>query len=229
MSYYNRAVNTNDYTVGMAWVFVHNSASSGGIASIDAQIASPSYHTNFCFGNTTNVEIAPDVTYLDHFVCVNGEKRKDKTIATMKAITVNFTFDQINATNVKRFLYGGTGNAATPTFIVNASTTKEVSAEILFNTAVGRDFRYKIPRAAMKADGALTFNIDDWMKANMKLEVLECTTYKHNSLAAPYGYKMCLSIWQRIREIWVNSGKPKFSRIWQSRAKPQWAKVLWNV
>lgn len=188
MAYYNRAVNTSDYTVGMAWVFIHNSASSAGLASIDAQIASPSYHTNFCFGNTTNVEIAPDITYLDHFTCVNGEKRKDKTVATMKAINVNFTFDQINATNIKRFLYGGTAVTASPTFIVNASVVKEVSAQILFNTAVGRDFRYKIPRAALKADGNLTFNVDDWMNANLRLEVLYLSTYKHNSTAAPYGY-----------------------------------------
>ncbi len=187
---YSGVINSDNYTVGMAYVFVHTTTGSVGLASIDAQIASAAYHTHFCVGNTTNVEIAPDITYLDHFISINGARRKDKTVVTQKAITVTFTFDEINATNIRRFLYGHTETAASPTFIVNASPTKEFSAQIYFTTEVGRDLIYKIPRAALKADGNLSFEAEDWMTANMMLDVLYDTTFNHgsNTRSAPYGY-----------------------------------------
>jgi len=193
---YSGHFNTSDYTVGMAYVFIHPTTGSLGLASIDAQIASASYHTHFCVGNTTNVEIAPDITYLDHFVSINGERRKDKTVTTTKSISVNFTFDQINATNIKRFFYGVQGTAASPTFVVNASPTKEFSAQIYFTTQVGRDLIYKIPKATLKADGNLAFNSEDWMSANMMLDVLYDSTYSHaaspTAIDAPYGY-VCMA------------------------------------
>ena len=188
MAGYSGHFNTDDYTVGMAYVFLHDTTGSPGLASIDEQIASSAYHTHFCVGNTTNVEIAPDITYLDHFVAINGERRKDKTVVTTKAITVNFTFDQINATNVKRFLYGVDGTTASPTFIVNASPTKEYAAQIVFTTQVGRDLIYKIPKACLKTDGNLSFNAEDWISANMMLDVLYDSGYNHNATSAPYGY-----------------------------------------
>jgi hypothetical protein len=187
---YSGVIRDANYTVGMAYVFVHPTTGSLGLASIDAQIGSAAYHTHFCVGNTTNVEIAPDITYLDHFISINGARRKDKTVVTQKAITVTFTFDEINATNVRRFLYGHEETAASPTFIVNASPTKEFSAQIYFTTEVGRDFIYKIPRAALKSDGNLSFEAEDWMSANMMLDVLYDTTFIHgsNDRSAPYGY-----------------------------------------
>jgi hypothetical protein len=172
----------------MAYIYIHNTTGSTGLASIDAQIASASYHTHFCVGNTTAVEITPDVTYLDHFISVNGERRRDKTVSTTHSISVNFTFDEINATNIKRFLYGETAVGASPTFIVNASPVKEVSAQVVFTTSVGRDLIYKIPTAALKADGGLSFEPEEWMSGNMMLDVLYDNTYTHNSTSAPYGY-----------------------------------------
>jgi hypothetical protein len=189
---YSGHFNTSDYTVGMAYVFLHTTTGSTGLASIDAQIASAAYHTHFCVGNTTNVEIAPDITYLDHFVSINGERRKDKTVTTTKAITVNFTFDQINATNVKRFLYGADINTASPTFVVNASPTKEYSAQIYFTTQVGRDMIFKIPKATLKTDGNLAFNAEDWMSANMMLDVLYDSSYSVGATDCPYGY-VCMA------------------------------------
>ena len=188
---YSGHVVTSNYTVGMAYIFVHPTTGSVGLASIDAQIASAAYHTHFCVGNTTNVEISPDITYLDHYQSVNGVRTKDKTIVTQRAISVTFTFDEINATNVKRFLYGHESTAASPTFIVNASPTKEFSAQVYFTTEVGRDFIYKIPKCALKADGSLAFEAEDWMTANMMLDVLYDSTFTQGSptaRAAAYGY-----------------------------------------
>lgn len=185
---YSGAIRSANYSVGMAYIFIHNTAGSTGLASIDEQIASASYHTHFMVGNTTAVEISPDVTYLDHFISVNGERRRDKTVSTTHSITISFTFDEINSTNIKRFLYGETAVAASPTFIVNASPVKEVAAQVVFRTAVGRDFVYKIPTAALKADGGLSFESEDWLNANMTLDVLYNNSYTHNSTSAPYGY-----------------------------------------
>jgi len=185
---YSGVINSDNYTVGMAYVYIHTTTGSPGLASIDEQIASASYHTHFCVGNTTAVEISPDITYLDHFISINGERRRDKTITTTTSITVNFTFDEINATNIKRFLYGTTAVSASPTFIVNDTPVNEVAAQIVFTTANGNDFTYKIPKAALKADGGLSWEAEDWMTANMMLDVLYDSGYTHNSTAAPYGY-----------------------------------------
>ncbi len=185
---YSGVIDSDSYTVGMAYIYIHNVTGTTGLASIDEQIASASYHTHFCVGNTTAVEIAPDITYLDHFISINGERRRDKTISTTTAISVNFTFDEINSTNIRRFLYGAVEVAASPTFIVNASPVKEVAAAIVFATDTGNDFTYKIPKAALKSDGGLSFEAEDWMTANMLLDVLYDSTYNHNGTAAPYGY-----------------------------------------
>jgi hypothetical protein len=185
---YSGVIKSDNYSVGMAYIYIHNVTGSTGLASIDAQIASAAYHTHFCVGNTTAVEITPDVTYLDHFISINGERRRDKTVSTQNSITVNFTFDEINATNIKNFLYGETAVAASPTFIVNASPIKEVSAQVVFTTSVGRDLIYKIPKAALKSDGGLSFEAEEWMSAQMMLDVLYDNTYTHNSTTAPYGY-----------------------------------------
>jgi hypothetical protein len=185
---YSGVIDSDSYTVGMAYIYVHNTTGTTGLASIDAQIASAAYHTHFCVGNTTAVEITPDVTYLDHFISINGLRRRDKTISTQNSISVNFTFDEINATNIRRFLYGETAVAASPTFIVNASPLKEVSAQVVFTTSVGKDLIYKIPKAALKSDGGLSFEAEEWMAANMMLDILYDSTYTHNGSAAPYGY-----------------------------------------
>lgn len=185
---YSGVIESDNYSVGMAYIYVHNTTGTTGLASIDAQIASAAYHTHFCVGNTTAVEITPDVTYLDHFISVNGLRRRDKTISTQNSISVNFTFDEINATNIRRFLYGETAVAASPTFIVNASPLKEVAAQVVFTTSVGNDLIYKIPKAALKSDGGLSFEAEEWMTANMMLDILYDNTYTHNGTAAPYGY-----------------------------------------
>lgn len=185
---YSGVIKSDNYSVGMAYIYIHNVTGSTGLASIDAQIASAAYHTHFCVGNTTAVEITPDVTYLDHFISINGERRRDKTVSTQNSITVNFTFDEINATNIRNFLYGETAVSASPTFIVNASPIKEVAAQVVFTTSVGRDLIYKIPKAALKSDGGLSFEAEEWMSAQLMLDVLYDNTYEHNSTTAPYGY-----------------------------------------
>jgi hypothetical protein len=185
---YSGVIKSDNYTVGMAYIYIHNTTGTIGLASIDAQIASAAYHTHFCVGNTTSVEITPDVTYLDHFISINGERRRDKTVSTQHAIAVNFTLDEINATNIMRFMYGEAAVSASPTFIVNASPVKEVACQVVFTTSVGRDLIYKIPKAALKSDGGLSFEAEEWMSANMMLDVLYDGDYTHNSTAAPYGY-----------------------------------------
>ena len=185
---YSGHIDSTDYAVGMAYIFIHDVTGSPGLASIDEQIASAAYHTHFCVGNTTNVEIAPDITYLDHYISIGGQRRRDKTVTTTSALSVTFTFDQINSTNIRSFMYGELAVSASPTFIVNASPIKEVAAQVYFTTDIGKDFIYKIPKAALKADGGLSFETEDWMTANMMLDVLYDTDFIHNGTSAPYGY-----------------------------------------
>lgn len=149
---------TSSYTIGMCEIYfgmgTSDSASLGQITS---------------FGNIVAGEVTPDIAYLEHFKSVEGEKRKDKTVAITKSIAVPFTFDELSASNVAKFLYslelGGYKSAAMQT----TSVPVEGRAILRLKTQVGQSFMYTIPRCALKAEGGLAFNIEAWMSAKFNL------------------------------------------------------------
>lgn len=186
---------TESYAVGMAqlyWMSGTTQASVNalynGLKAATKTIAAP----GFSFGDIVAGEIAPAITYLDHFVSVRGDKRKDKSVAVQKAITIPFTFDEINATNVSRFLFGAA--AGTAKYSVMGATTVPVegSCILYFTTAIGRSFMYVVPRAALKTDGGLPFSMDGWMQAKFSLEVLYHSSFLASPVSGayscPYGF-----------------------------------------
>ena len=136
-------------------------------------------------GNVVSAEFNPDITYVDHFISVKGARRRDLIQPTTKSLMINFTFDEINASNLKRFFLasalGGTIKKLAP--MEKALPTGSVS--MLFHTDVGRDFVYSIPYAIIRPDGALAMNIEDWWSGPMVLDVLYYATDQWAS--KPYG------------------------------------------
>jgi hypothetical protein len=69
------------------------------------------------------------------------------------------------------------------------SVPVEGTAVLFFSTDIGKDFMYVIPKAALKAEGGLPFNIDSWMQGKFTLEVLSATyTASLTSTSAPFGF-----------------------------------------
>lgn len=143
-------------------------------------------------GNITTAEMTPDVTYVEHFISVKGSRRKDKTVATTKTINIPFTFDELATTNLMRFFLGHDVNASDRTIVMDKSEI-EGRAILNFQTDVGNNFIYVIPKCSLRPDGGLTFTSEDWMTGNFVLEVLHHSTFtvlpgSANATAAPFGY-----------------------------------------
>lgn len=178
-------INTNNYTVGAISLYFEASIAHASllVTATPGQntVGSPFRITSRNLGNIVTGELAPDVTYLDHFISVNGARRKDKTVAITKSLTIPFTFDEINENNLKRFfLASSLGNNK---LAVNEQPLQEGSVSLLFRTDVGNDFVYSIPKAIIRPDGNLAMNIESWWEAPMVIEVLHYDTWA----SKPYG------------------------------------------
>ncbi len=143
-------------------------------------------------GNITAAEIAPDITYVEHFISVKGDRRKDKSVATTRSINIPFTFDECSTTNLKRFFLGPDDTAATRAIMLKEAEL-EGRAILNFQTNVGNNFIYVIPKCSLKPDGGLAFSSEDWMTGNFILEVLYHDTFtvavgSPTATLAPYGY-----------------------------------------
>jgi len=178
-------VNDDNYTVGGVDLYFEASiahasllATTGGVT-----VGSPFRTSGRNLGNIVTSEIAPDVTYLEHFISVHGARRKDKIVANTKSLTIPFTFDEINENNLKRFfLASSLGNNKLAAL---EKPLQEGSVSLHFRTDVGSDLVYSIPKCVVRPDGNLTTNIEDWWTAPMVIEVLYYDTSHYAS--KPYG------------------------------------------
>lgn len=179
---------TDSYSIGQSklyWMGTSLAASTNAL-----YLSVKNFNATFSFGNITAAEIAPTITYLDHFTSVKGDRRKDKTVAVTKSISVPFTFDEINSTNINRFMYGSSGGANKIIVMGASNVPDEGTAVLFFVTDVGRDFMYVMPKVALRAEGGLAFNAEDWMNAKFTLEVLYDGDYNASgtTVKAPYGF-----------------------------------------
>jgi len=194
-------LNTANYTVGQAELYFDSSPNH---ASLDAGttngIGSDFRTTGRNFGNIVTMDIAPEVTYLDHMITTSGgDRRKDLTVANSKTITVPFTFDEINEANFRKYLFGtdvssSVNAAASPAFTVMTNVLDYGSAQLYFRTDVGNDFVWMIPKCTIRPDGNMTLNAEDWWQAPMVLEIFYTSTWDPSNEAsgveagtAPYG------------------------------------------
>ena len=135
--------------------------------------------------------ITPDITYVDHHVSSKGKRVKDKVVANTVSLAINFTFDEMNQSNLAKFFLA---NTVASDLRVMENTLDEGSAVLRVNTSIGNSLVYKIPKCIVRPDGELALNTEDWHSAPMVLEILEYLSADNSNatinaswLVAPFG------------------------------------------
>ena len=91
-------ISTDNYAVGGIDLYFEASVAHASLLATPAgggTVGSPFRTTGRSLGNITTGELAPDVTYLEHFISVNGKRRRDKTVSNIELISIPFTFDEL--------------------------------------------------------------------------------------------------------------------------------------
>ena len=137
-------------------------------------------------GNIVSAEFNPDITYVEHYISKKGKRKKDKMVSNMESLTIPFTFDEVNANNMKKFfLASACDSNDTDKLAVLEDPLIEGSVSINFLTEVGQSIIYSIPKATIRPDGALPMNTEDWWSGPMVIEVLHYDT--DHWASKPYG------------------------------------------
>lgn len=187
-------INSDNYAIGLIDLYFEASVNHDDLLE-----ASPSLSTGMggkfrtdarSLGNITAAEIAPDVTYVEHYVNQCGKRVRDKTAVGTVSLTIPFTFDEINEANVKRFLMASTidTNKIAPL----QETLVEGSAQMVYRTDVGQDMTYFIPKCTLRPDGNLAMNDEDWWSGPMVLDILSYSTDSWSS--KPFGFLLASPI-----------------------------------
>lgn len=184
-------ISTGNYTIGGCDLYF---SSTIGLTTLASPTAfDTAAHS---LGNIVVGEIAPEISYIEHWISVNGRRVKDKTVNNTEAINISFTFDELNKANLNKF-FMGTESASVITVLNN--TLDEGCAVLKVTTAIGNDIRYTIPKCTLKPDGGWSMNTESWHEIPCMIEVLKYTSGDSTNgtdntayLAAPYG-KVTLS------------------------------------
>ena len=175
--------NTDDYTISGADLYFKSTIADTNVASDTAfQVAANN------IGNVYDVEISSDVTYVDHFISSKSKRVKDKTVANLSTITINFNTDELSAANLTKFFLAS--NVASEIRVLQ-NVILEGSAHLRMDTDVGQSICYRIPKCALKPNGSFsTANGEDWQTMPMMLDILELTSGDSSNatlLLAPFG------------------------------------------
>ena len=92
-------MSTDNYTIGGAKLYWMGSSTTASTNALYLQVKNFS-GTN-SFGNITAAEITPDITYLDHYISVKGDRRKDKTVAVVNLLWFQIHLHQIRCSYTK--------------------------------------------------------------------------------------------------------------------------------
>lgn len=162
-------LNTDNYTIGGGELYFSATVAHENLEA-DVGNATLTFQTTaHNLGNVMNVEISPEVTYVDHYVSTKGKRVIDKTAATTSAINISFTFDEMNKDNLAKFFLG---DLTASEISVLQNEVIEGSAHLVVDTDIGQDMTYIIPKCYLRPDGSLALNEEDWHSANMQLGVL---------------------------------------------------------
>ena len=70
----------------------------------------------------------------------------------------------------------------------DAAVGQEGAAIFSFETSIGKDFVYYVPKCTIKPSGNIGFGAEDWMTGTFTVEILKDATYTYKSTSCPYGY-----------------------------------------
>lgn len=204
-------VSTDNYSIGMPDVYFCNTSTPVGesvtvtnaltdlatLLDAVADSTSATDRTLYSLGNLPEASISPEYNSLEHYVSNKGAREKDKEVITEKNLSFSLSFDEINISNVQRFLMAsmdGTSSA------LMSEVANEGCALLVYKTDIGNSFLLAIPRCTLIADGEIAFASEDWMSGNLTLKVLSLSAFDASALtltgatvptgttSAPYGY-----------------------------------------
>ena len=170
-------INTDNYTLGMCSLYYTASVAHSDLLTATFRSSANS------LGNIVTAEISPDVSYVEHYMADQGKRKKDKVALNLVNVTIPFTFDEMNTANIKRFFMASTLN--TNQLAPFEKPLAEGSVQLYFDTSVGQDMVYYIPKCTIRPDGAISMNPEDWWAAPMVIDVLYYDTGHWAS--KPYG------------------------------------------
>lgn len=158
-------LNTGDLTIGGAKIYFNAT-----IGHPDCLATQAFRTTANSIGNIVSADITPENTYVEHFTSNQGKLVRDKEVVTQSGISINFTFDEMNLNNMKRFFFGTTSASYV---LPLQSNIAEGSAQIVMQTQIGKDYIYQIPKCNLRPSGGMTLNPESWHEAPMTLSILE--------------------------------------------------------
>ena len=181
-------ISTGNYTIGGGKLYFSTTIANASLETLASTATVTAFQsTARNLGNIVNIDINPDISYVDHFISVKGKRVKDKTIANTESVMINFTFDEMNMDNLNKFFLGSLTASVIKVF---QNQLDEGSAHLVVDTDIGQDMIYIIPKCVLKPDGALNLTDEAWHEAPMILEVLEYRSADGTNatwLAAPFG------------------------------------------
>ena len=159
-------IDSDNYTIGGAKLYYNAT-----VGSQDCFATTGFWTAANNLGNIVSAELTPDMTYVEHWKSLNGKRVKDKEVVNTSAINISFTFDEMNQTNLRRFLLGTDSTASK--FYVLDNTLEEGCGQLVIETDIGQDLIYRFPKATLRPDGALNFDPESWHEMSMTLNILE--------------------------------------------------------
>jgi hypothetical protein len=188
------AISTDNYTIGGVSLYFEASVAHASLLATSFSTASGmggAFRTSGRdLGNIVSAELTPDITYIDHFIADKGKRKKDKVQANTESLTIPFTFDELNVANLKKFFMAS--SLSTTKLAVLEEPLVEGAAQLFFDTDVGNDFTYFIPKCTIRSDGGLSMNAEDWWTGPLVLEVLFYDTSHWAS--KPFGFVLASNI-----------------------------------
>ena len=147
-------INTDNYTLGGINLFFTASIAHSSLLatdpSIDAGLGGAFRTDARNLGNIVTAEFGNETTYVEHYISIQGKRRKDKTSAQLVNISIPFTFDEINASNLQYFFLASDLSTTHAGWLaVGEESLIEGSAQMQFETDTGRDFTYFIPKCTI--------------------------------------------------------------------------------
>lgn len=189
-------ISTGNYTIGQVDMYFEATSAHASLLATDPSVASglggAFRSSDRDLGNIVGAEIANDVTYIEHFVADKGSRKKDHVAAGTIAVSIPFQFDEINFNNMKRFFLASDLDGGGTKLAVGEKALSIGCAQLYFNTDVGNDIVYFIPKCIIRPDGNLAINDEDWWSGPMVLEILHYETGQWAS--KPYGMVLASNV-----------------------------------
>jgi hypothetical protein len=131
-------------------------------------------------GNAPEIEITPNIEFLDHFSSRSGIRSKDRSVAVETGATVRVVLDEITADNLAMLLFGsgtlgvvGTNSAGEKEFDILAVAEVTGALTVTGTNSVGNKFTMVLPSVSFQPTGSWAVISEEWNTIEITGEVLE--------------------------------------------------------